>query len=285
MKKIFTLAAFALVLASSVQAQTYNLFPSWAVDADGWLWFNSQDKIDAFVGDFDKDSYKANPNGKIIQMAEADYDPYQSATVSITEVGVGGQGNDAAVGGPGHRTGAIVLPKASKINTANGGGILLMLPSLATLSLSVSCANTMTVMVRASRDISPTITNYEMMFSSYNFRPFKILSSAGIYTWNSVETLTNTQSQTIVSTTPICVFIQNTTTSPMYIHGIKVTTPNQETTGINSVVSSGDVSTTAVYGVDGLLIKRDATADDVKSLNKGLYIMRSGSNSRKIVVK
>lgn len=284
MKKIFTLAAFALVLASSVQAQTYNLFPSWAVDADGWLWFNSQDKIDTYVGSINNDTYVADLSGKIIQMADANFDPYAATTVSATEVGIGGTGDDAVVGGPGAITGAIVLSPASGITKSNGGGILLKLPSLSTLSISLSSTDKKFVVVRATKTGTTSIDHYNMVFNTYNMA-FKRLSGAGIYIWNGVEKLTNAALNSIVSNDAIYVFIQNSNSKPLYIHGIKVTTPNQETTGINSVVSSGDVSTTAVYGVDGLLIKRDATADDVKSLNKGLYIMRSGSNSRKIVVK
>ena len=45
MRKIYL--AWALLLSAiGVQAQEYNLFPASVVDADGWLWFNSQNIVD-----------------------------------------------------------------------------------------------------------------------------------------------------------------------------------------------------------------------------------------------
>lgn len=69
MKNFFTLFALALLSTATVNAQDYNLFPVEDVDADGWLWLDSQAKIDKYVGLCDEDNYTVNPNGKPIQMA------------------------------------------------------------------------------------------------------------------------------------------------------------------------------------------------------------------------
>lgn len=44
-------------------------------DADGWLWFDSQEKIDKYVGLCNEADNKIDPMGKIIQMVPADIAP------------------------------------------------------------------------------------------------------------------------------------------------------------------------------------------------------------------
>lgn len=285
MKKIFTLAALAVVLAGSATAQTHNLFAPWAVDADGWLWFDRQDKIDAYVGSIDNNTGIADAAGKIIQMAEANHGSYEATTASPTVIGVGGTGSSAAVGGPGALTGAIVLAPASKQGGSNGGGIVLKVPSLATLSIKMSSTENKYIVVCATKNATLTTDAYEMVFNTFNFPPFKKLSGAGIYEWNGVETLSNIAGNTIVSSDAIYVFVQNSNKAPLYIHGIKVMTPKQETVGIDEVTTTTAATTTDVYTADGVLVKRGATAGEVKAQGKGLYIVRSGKEVKKIVVE
>ena len=55
----FYLAWALLLSAIGVQAQEYNLFPASVVDENGWLWFNSQEIVDQYVGVCNEDDYKA----------------------------------------------------------------------------------------------------------------------------------------------------------------------------------------------------------------------------------
>ena len=73
MKKIISTLILGLACTIGVQAQEYNLF--YDVDADGWLWFDSQEKIDKYVGLCNEADNKIDPNGKIIQMVPADIAP------------------------------------------------------------------------------------------------------------------------------------------------------------------------------------------------------------------
>ena len=68
MKKIFTLLLLAMACSVNMQAQEYNLFDPADVDADGWLWFDTDEKIEKYVGVCNEDDYKVNPNGKLIQL-------------------------------------------------------------------------------------------------------------------------------------------------------------------------------------------------------------------------
>lgn len=78
MKKTFTAFCLALACTSGLRAQEFNLFHD--VDADGWLWFDTQEKIDKYVGLCNEADNKIDPNGKPIQMVPADIAPDYPAT-------------------------------------------------------------------------------------------------------------------------------------------------------------------------------------------------------------
>ena len=60
MKKLYFMMALILC-AMSATAQNYNLFSASDIDKDGWLWFDTQAKVDKYVGICDEDNYKADP--------------------------------------------------------------------------------------------------------------------------------------------------------------------------------------------------------------------------------
>lgn len=289
MKKFFTLVALALAVASGVNAQTYNLFPQWAVDSNGWLWFDTADKINTFVGEIDAETYTVKMDGKIVQMAAADFDPYAETFASPDSVGVGGTGAEAAVGGPGAKKGAIILAAASGLGKDNGGGILLKLPSLATLSVSLSSTAKKGVRILATKaGENKDISEYEMTFNKYLMPTFSLMTlyGAGLYEWKSMENLKfSNASFSLKSNAPVYVFIQNTVSAPMYVHGLKITTPKQEATGI-SVVNGGETVSgkVMVYSLDGILVKSNADANEVQSLPKGVYMVRQGGVTKKVAV-
>ncbi|MBD9073890.1 MAG: hypothetical protein EGR43_07885, partial [Prevotella sp.] len=67
MRKIYL--AWALLLSAiGVQAQEYNLFPASVVDENGWLWFNSQNIVDQYVGVCNEDDYKVDPEGRVFKI-------------------------------------------------------------------------------------------------------------------------------------------------------------------------------------------------------------------------
>ena len=135
MKKGITTLFLGLAVALGAQAQEYNLF--YDVDEDGWLWFDSQEKIDKYVGTCDEENYCVNPNGKPIQLIYADYQPdYPSATADPTFVGAGAEGE---LGAEGARTGALIIPGASSFAGTNGGGFVVLMPSCASYDICMSC--------------------------------------------------------------------------------------------------------------------------------------------------
>lgn len=275
MKKIFTLALLAMA-AMSANAQ-YNLFDPADVDADGWLWLDTQAKIDKYVGAFDEDNYTVNPNGKPIQMAFANITPDYPETVADPTVA----GTDEAgyIEGqeqytPGqNKTGAIVLAPASAMMSMNGGCLVLNLPSCATISLYLSSEMRMlgrTLMVTPGFDMGIDDSTGDNPWTGHTksiFAKASVLGSlhgAGQWKWEGVESANNGYNEglTFVSDSPVYFAFQNCHRYPIYVHGIKVTTPKQESAGVNEIVAPVK-SDHHIYNLAGMRMK---------VAGKGLYI-------------
>lgn len=226
MKKFYFMMALILC-AMSATAQNYNLFSASDIDKDGWLWFDTQAKVDKYVGTCDEENYKADPNGKKIQMVYADQVPaYPPTTVNPDEIGYGKGGE---VGTEGYKKGAIILAPASALLQPNGGGILIMMPSCSELSINVSCESKVGMQLCSTTDINTVFTNYEVRGGwSAMFGAF---AQAGNSTVKGLETKTNGNDNiTIKSDKPVYVYFRNNTTKEVYIHGIRVitTTKNED---------------------------------------------------------
>ena len=275
MKKIFTLALLAMA-AMSANAQ-YNLFDPADVDADGWLWLDTQAKIDKYVGAFDEDNYTVNPNGKPIQMAFANITPDYPETVADPTVA----GTDEAgyIEGqeqytPGqNKTGAIVLAPASAMMSMNGGCLVLNLPSCATISLYLSSEMRMlgrTLMVTPGFDMGIDDSTGDNPWTGHTksiFAKASVLGSlhgAGQWKWEGVESANNGYNEglTFVSDSPVYFAFQNCNKYPIYVHGIKVTTPKQESAGVSEIVAPVK-SDHHIYNLAGMRMK---------VVGKGLYI-------------
>lgn len=276
MKKIFTLALLAMA-AMSANAQ-YNLFDPADVDADGWLWLDTQAKIDKYVGAFDEDNYTVNPNGKPIQMAFANITPDYPETVADPTVA----GTDEAgyIEGqeqytPGQaKTGAIVIAGASAQMSTNGGCLILNLPSCSTISLYLSSEASMlgrTMMISPNNaidnDNSPAGSeawtgDSKVIYSKATL--FGKLHGAGQFKWEGIEALNNGNNSgiTFVTDSPVYFAFQNCHRYPIYVHGIKVTTPKQESAGVNDIVAPVKADH-HIYNLAGMRMK---------VAGKGLYI-------------
>ena len=104
----------SLLFVMTANAQEYNLFPAADVDENGWLWFDTQAKIDKYVGLCNEDDYTVDPNGKIIQMVFANITPdYPETTADPDAYGVG---TDAEFGSDGAKKGAIIIAIAKEMN-------------------------------------------------------------------------------------------------------------------------------------------------------------------------
>ncbi len=254
MKKIVTLAMLAVATMNASAQETFNLFSPADCDADGWLWLNTQEKIDRYVGKINEDAYTVDPNGKVIQMAFANINPDYTETYADPEAyGVDTQGNtilDEGVNKDECIKGAIVLAPASAQSSVNGGCLILNLPSCATIDLILSSEGSMlgrTLMLSPNNgiDIDNTPAGGEawtgdtkVIYSKATL--FGKMHSAGQWKWEGVESMHNGNNGdlTFKSESPVYFALQNCNRYAIYVHAIRITTPKQETVGIQETITN-----------------------------------------------
>lgn len=295
MKKIVTLALlFAGAFTSAAYAQG-NLFTPADCDANGWLWFDTQAKIDKYVGDANSD--------KIIKMVPTKYqvevepDIFENLknTASPTVYGAGTDGylpgvdeNGTAVGADA-KQGAIVLAPASGAGQQNGGGILMYLPSCYYCEVFLSAETRLTPCLYAGLGYKETI---DLGIVKGFAAPFFVLSSAGQTTWKLHEQTNENTGLTIKQNGEVSVYLinDNSSKAELFIHGIKVQVYGEgagisgtasDAEGINiaqtgrfiSLSREADVN---VYNAAGkVVLSTRAEALDLGALGTGLYIVQA----------
>lgn len=253
MKKIVTLAMLAVATMSASAQTTYNLFSPTDCDADGWLWLNTQAKIDRYVGKINEDAYTVDPNGKVIQLAFANINPDYTETYADPEAyGVDTQGNtilDEGVNKDECIKGGIVLAPASAMMSTNGGCLVLNLPSCATIDLMLSSEARMlgrTLMLSPNNGIDNDNSTGENPWTGDTksiYAKASVLGSlhgAGQWKWEGIESLNNgfNEGVTFKSESPVYFALQNCHKYAIYVHAIRITTPKQETVGIQENIAN-----------------------------------------------
>lgn len=294
MKKIFTLSLMMLA-AMSGYAQT-NLFDAADCDADGWIWFDTDAKIDKYVGNaidkqdvngFDWENYTVNPNGKPIQLAFANITPdypesYADATVVGTDAAGYVEGQEQYVPGEA-KTGAIVLAAASAMMSPNGGCLILNLPSCSTISLYMSSESSYmgrTLMITPGYSMAvddseagadPWTGHTKVIYAKASV--FSTLHGAGQWQWEGIESLNNGNNTGVTFKSDGAVYFafQNCRNVPIYIHGMKVTLGNSA--GINDVnaMKNGKAE---YFTLDGRRVEQAV---------HGLTIVRQNGKVRKVL--
>ena len=233
--------------------RSYNLFSPTDCDADGWLWLNTQAKIDRYVGKINEDAYTVDPNGKVIQLAFANINPDYTETYADPEAyGVDTQGYtilDEGVNKDECIKGAIVLAPASAQMSTNGGCLVLNLPSCATIDMILSSEASMlarTLMLSPTNGIDNDNSTGEdkwtgdtkAIYSKATL--FGKLHAAGQFTWTGIESLHNGNNGdlTFKSESPVYFALQNCHKYAIYVHAIRITTPKQETVGIQENIAN-----------------------------------------------
>lgn len=286
MKKFFTIVMLAVATMNASAQETFNLFSPADCDADGWLWLNTQEKIDRYVGKINEDVYTVDPNGKVIQMAFANINPDYTETYADPEAyGVDTQGNtilDEGVNKDECIKGAIVLAPASAMMATNGGCLVLNLPSCATIDLMLSSEARMlgrTLMLSSTNGIDNDNSTSENPWTGDTksiFAKASVLGSlhgAGQWKWEGVESLNNgfNEGVTFKSESPVYFALQNCHKYAIYVHAIRITTPKQETVGISDIKTN---TVSEVFSLDG---RRQAKA------TRGLNIIRQNGVTRKVI--
>lgn len=294
MKKIVTLALlFAGAFTSAAYAQG-NLFTPADCDANGWLWFDTQAKIDKYVGEANSD--------KIIKMVPTKYqvevepDIFENLknTASSTVYGAGTDGylpgvdSTGATLGADAKQGAIVLaPATNAIMAMNGGGILMHLQSCYSLNMFFSCEGHIKPVLQGVDGTKETIDCSQI--KSFPFTPLNSAYS-GQTTWNNMQDIENALSFKLKSENPVTMYLLSGTNNDLYLHGIKVQVYG-EGAGISGTASDAEDINIAqtgrfislsreadinVYNAAGkVVLSTRAEALDLGVLGTGLYIVQA----------
>lgn len=279
MKKTLVLAVMAFCMTTILHAKEYNMFNPADCDAEGWLWFNSQAVVNKYVGIINEDEGAVNPTGALIQMVYADIAPDYPATT--VDPNIMGYGTDGELGSEGAIKGAIILPPSSAMGNFNGGAVIVRMPSCSTFSVCLSSGKKVDMKLFASTD--PKLEKFGLIIGSA--APFKPFARIGVSKVTGLEQKTNANTgNSFKSETPKYAMLRNGTKDTLFIHSFKITTPKQEDTGIHEM-GVDNHSTAEVYTMDGLLIASKIPTSQLSELKKGLYMVRSGKNVRKMIVK
>jgi hypothetical protein len=115
---------------------------------------------------------------------------------------------------------------------------------------------------------------------------FKSFSDAGHFKWETAATDNNgyNEGENFVSDGPVYFCLQNCRNRVVFIHGIKVTVPNQSDviTAVQGVSSTEAKGPAQVYGLDGKYV---GTRSAKNNLAKGVYVVKQGDKAQKVIVK
>lgn len=289
MKK--TLLFITMLAATLTASAQKNLFDAADVDADGWLWFDTPEKIEKYVGLIDEDNYRLNPTGKPIQLVYADQLPDYPAPVADAEMyGIGSDGyqyGEIPEGGGlpmgmDAVKGAIMLPKATANQTYNGGGIAVMMPSCVEFGLKLSSEAKMYMRLHACKENNAPFSEVNIGENYVtgkwaNIKAYTLFGalSAGQRTVTGIETMNNGYTEfdngkplTLKSDEPRYFYLCSGRTYPIYVHAIRVIVKG-EADGI-SQIENEQLRSKKCYNLMGQLISNNS---------RGIVIM----NGKKII--
>lgn len=303
MKKSITSLFLMLACTFGAQAQTESYpFDAADVDADGWLWFDTAEKIEKYVGT--SEDGKLDPNGKIFQLISTNKaanveKPFNKTFADPTIEGYGdphNQGSDV-------KKGAIVLHQT--IENAiydDGGAVLINLPSCKSMHMVLSANGAAQLYLSGSKDAAADTSAYTVVYKPLKQEWFGMimytpLFHTNIFTWNNIESLNDLGATefTLASKTPVYALLQVAGQTPVYIHGVKIVT--EESTGINDITADAisfdgkNISLDAaaeinVYNLSGALVaSKYASSMNLSNLTKGVYVVKVGNATQKVVIK
>ena len=210
------------------------LFEASDLDENGWIWFDTAEKIEKYIGVINENDYVVDPEGKPIQLVYADIMPdYPASEASAEFVGAG---TDGETGSEGSRNGAIMLQPASGAMATNGGGFVVCMPSCYAYDICYSSNSKVMARLMATANANAPMSSCLPECTLDSEDGWRIISAtyttifkrlpAGINNWEGLEELNNGYEPitTFQSEEPVHVWFQSLTADTIYIHGIRVET-------------------------------------------------------------
>lgn len=283
MKKILMFAAMGAAMMSASAQTTYNYFDPADCDADGWLWFDTQEKIDKYVDFYSsKNIGSAAPRIYLVsatfENADGEYaEPYADPDIE-------GYNAEGVEGGEGSLTGAIVLsPASSSIGSdaPNGGGFVIWLPDCAEYSISLS-QEVDRVQFGLSggmgwiADIDCNKIYSYMGMSWGTLQPYAKVFQCVANNLQDVENKNDVSCKKWGQTSKVTTVLRSNESCLLLIHGIRILTYTKP--DYNASVGELAAGDAAVEYFDMAGVR-------VSGSEPGMYIRRQGADVRKVVVK
>lgn len=290
MKRILLCAAVMATFAS-MNAQTYNFFDPRDCDSDGWLWFDSQAKLDKYCGDWG--DYKIILSGAQYEDSEGQY---RDCELDPTIFGYNTKGYQYVTDADGNEiepleraagtwTGAIITPQAKSYGAQNGGGIILHLPDLAEFSVAMSSENRLRQMVLMGSKETGEVERIDLgIVTGYAF-PFTSMTDLCQYTWANLQTKMNQNTGLTLASpkgVPVTAGLFNDMSTDVLIQGVKVFTYTQteyppfDDSAVNEISADDANAPVEYFNLQGM---------KVTNPESGIFVRRQGSKTSKVVIK
>lgn len=292
MKKVLlTIAAFAAVSVANAQ-QLYNYFDPADCDANGWLWFDTQAKIDKYLGYYDPELLKtpaelASPKLYMID-ALCESEPGINDP-TFGDPTIKGYNAEGVQGGEGSRTGALVLAAGSSSlgSAGDGGSFIVWLPDCAQMDLELSqdydvIAPGLLGGMGWVEDVDLNVIKDYKVLGSW----VKPLSRTYTYSWMNMQNLENANEVTCHKIgqplgQKVTAKIRQNINTEMLIHGIRILqyTDNGHPFNPGSGVAGIEADENApveFFNMQGMKVSGN---------EPGMYIRRQGSKTAKVIVK
>lgn len=292
MKKfLLSLSAFAFIASAS--AQTYNFFDPADCDAEGWLWFDSQAKIDKYVTKY-KESFDSSdnispdltPTTKILLLNATFENDMFEVEQPVCDPTIKGYNADGVQGGEGSWTGAIILPGSKRANgsdTPNGGGFAFYLPDCAEFSVKLSTEpKAIGVGLNGSKGSWPIINDFATIQTYYKVGWGKLLAEVSQFTWNNAQDVTFASTGFKLASekgTKAAGSLRNNRGDVLLVQAIKIFTYTQTEypagSGVADIEIDNSNAPVEYFNMQGV---------KVANPENGLYIRRQGSKVEKIML-
>lgn len=314
MKNLINIFLISMAVSGLSAQSSYNLFDKADVDEKGWLWFDSEAKINKYISQADNTTGSYNPSGKIIQLVSTDYqikvpDPQgfpgdsikvsivttagadsvgaSNVTVPVVDPKTGKTKDEYVIGGPGAKKGAIVLT-SSKPSKNNGGGLLIKLPPIVSYELYLSSEAKMFTYTTLSEKENARISEYAVV-KGYGL--FKALHSGGHKEWNIGEEKNSFTGLAVKADKVQYVLCRNSGSYPLYVHGIRILTqkPTTSTSELKkdafrlyhhggSLACSDESAEALIFDSTGKKIRSGkASGLNLTDLKSGVYTVKAKS--------
>lgn len=288
-KSLLLFAAMAACVGANAQT-TYNYFDPRDCDADGWLWFDTQAKLDKYCGDTSEfkivlsgAQYEDNEG----QYAECVLDPKIFGYNAQGEQYVlNAEGEPTDVRASGTWTGAIITPQAKSYGSQNGGGIMMYLPDLAEFSVAMSSEARLRQMIVMGSKEAGEVERIDLgVVTGFAF-PFTSMSDDCQYIWSNIQNARNQNTGLTLESpagTPVTAGFFNDMSTDVLIQGIKVFTYTQTEypeynpgSSVAELEAADEYAPVEFYNMQGIRVNGD---------QPGLYIRRQGARSSKVLLK